>query len=243
MITIYPNGYFIPLVNENDFEIIQKLNSNSKPLIELIDSISQGDINLTSESKYFSNKNSETVLLRGKHTHKYDINFDNDEFIQNNHKSNVVLINQKTIQFVCQQITGTTDKYRLHFAITNKIKKFLFGNSVNKFNLKNESYNYFMLAVLNSKLMDWYFRKTSTNNHVNGYELEQLPIIIASEKGIAKFEKIVNSILEAKKSGNSTQHCEDEIDVMVYKLYELSYQEATIIDDELDENYFNSVAL
>lgn len=246
LISIYPNGYFIPLVNENDFEVIQKLNSNSKPLIEYIKSISQGDINLTSESKYFSNKNSETVLLRGKHTHKYSINYDNDEFIQNNHKSNVVLLNQKVIHFVCQQITGTTDKYRLHFAITSKNKKFLFGNSVNKFSLRNESYNLFILAILNSKLMDWYFRKTSTNNHVNGYEIEQLPIIIPSEKVVTKFERIVNLILIAKKSNNIADHdtslLEKEIDVMVYHLYELNYEEAKIIDNDLKEIDFYNVA-
>ena len=45
----------------------------------------------------------------------------------------------------------------------------------------------------------------------------------------------------AKKSGNVTQHWEDEIDVMVYKLYDLSYAEAKIIDDKLEEDYFNSI--
>jgi hypothetical protein len=29
---------------------------------------------------------------------------------------------------------------------------------------------------------------------------------------------------------------------MVYKLYDLSYQEAKIIDDNLDKDYFNSIA-
>ncbi len=240
LISIYPNGFFIPLVNENNFVIIQKLNSDAIPLIEYIENISQGDINLTSESKYFSNIISEVVLLRGKDTHKFEINYKTDEFIQSNHKANVVFFNQKFEYLVCQQITGTTDKFRLHFALTNKNYKFLFGNSVNKFYLKNQNYNLFILAILNSKLMDWYFRRTSTNNHVNGYEIEQLPIkIIESQQ---PFITLVDKILEGKKSGNVTQHWEDEIDIRVYHLYGLSYQEACIIEESSGKNAILSLA-
>ena len=230
LITIYPNGYFIPLVKNGEFEIVQNLNKNSKPLNQFIEAISQGDINLTVESKFFSSILTDVVLLRGKNTHKYNIDYENEEYIQNNHKSNIVLVNQKTVCFVCQQITGTTDKFRLHFAITEKSKNFIFGNSVNKFNLKNEKYNQFILAILNSKLMDWYFRKTSTNNHVNGYEIEQLPIIIGSDEVISKFEVLVEKIITKKTIGEDSNVEEKEIDAMVYALYGLGEAEIQIIE-------------
>ena len=53
------------------------------------------------------------------------------------------------------------------------------------------------------------------------------------------FINLVDKILEAKKSGKITQHWEDEIDIMVYKLYDLSYQEAKIIDNGLELNDFD----
>ena len=81
--------------------------------------------------------------------------------------------------------------------------------------------------------MDWYFRKTSTNNHVNGYEIEQLPIIISSDKTAAVFDKIVNKIIHGKKTGTETIHLEHQIDVIVYHLYDLNYQEACVIDNDL----------
>lgn len=238
LIKIYPNGYFIPLVKKYEFKILKKLNKNAEPLNKFIDVISQGDINLTVASDFFSSNLTEVVLLRGKNTHKYNIDYDNEEYIQNNHKSNIVSVNQKTVHFVCQQITGTMDKFRLHFAITAKSKKFIFGNSVNKFNLKNEKYNQFILGILNSKLMDWYFRKTSTNNHVNGYEIEQLPIMIGSDEVISKFELLVDEILSSKKAGTSTVTLEHQIDVMVYHLYGLSFEEAQMIDIQLRQEDF-----
>jgi hypothetical protein len=54
---------------------------------------------------------------------------------------------------------------------------------------------------------------------------------------------LVDKILEAKKLGKITQHWEDEIDIMVYKLYDLSYQEAKIIDNGLEEDYFEKIKL
>ena len=41
----------------------------------------------------------------------------------------------------------------------------------------NQNYSLeFLLALLNSTLLDWRFNLTSTNNNINGYELEALPI-------------------------------------------------------------------
>lgn len=34
-----------------------------------------------------------------------------------------------------------------------------------------------MKAILNSSLLNWRFKITSTNNHINNYELDELPII------------------------------------------------------------------
>jgi hypothetical protein len=42
----------------------------------------------------------------------------------------------------------------------------------------------------------------------------------------------MNKILEGKKAGQDTSHLEHQIDVMVYHLYGLSYEEACVIDKE-----------
>jgi adenine-specific DNA-methyltransferase len=53
-----------------------------------------------------------------------------------------------------------------------------------------------------------------------------------------KFNDLVNQILEGKKSGQDTSALEHQIDVMVYHIYGLSYEEACVIDKELKEEDF-----
>jgi hypothetical protein len=52
----------------------------------------------------------------------------------------------------------------------------LFGDTANKIDLRKTDQSEAVSALLNSKLIDWLFRKTSTNNHVMGYEIVQFPI-------------------------------------------------------------------
>ncbi|MFT2659796.1 hypothetical protein ACMWPU_00950 [Helicobacter pylori] len=90
--------------------------------------------------------------------------------------------------------------------------------------------------MLNSRLLDWLFRKTSTNNHVNLYELETLPIpqITKSNQPTAhKITDCAKAILEAKEKDPkaNTQKLEKEIDALVYRLYNLTDEEIKIIEN------------
>ena len=49
-----------------------------------------------------------------------------------------------------------------------------------------------------------------------------------------------NQILEGKKSGQDTSQLEHQIDVMVYHLYGLSYEEACVRDKELKEEDYRT---
>jgi len=44
------------------------------------------------------------------------------------------------------------------------------------------------------------------------------------------FINLVDQILTDKKVSKDTQHLENKIDLMVYKIYELSYKEVKIVD-------------
>jgi len=230
LIKIYPNGYFIPLVKTGEYELIKKLNKKSFLFSNIITEISQGDLNLTSEKLYFGKKITSVILYRGKNTHRYFIDNNFEEYVNNTYKKEIVAQNCEKQYIVCQQVTGTIDKYRLHFALTLKNTKFLFGNSVNKLKIKDNISELLILGILNSKLLDWYFRKTSTNNHVNGYEIEQFPISKNIEKPQQPFIKLVETIIEKKKAGQDSSKEEAEIDAMVYKLYELTDDEIKVVE-------------
>jgi Alw26I/Eco31I/Esp3I family type II restriction m6 adenine DNA methyltransferase len=229
LLAFYPNGYFIPLIKQGEFKIISKMQEKSVMLNELLNEKSQGDLNLTTESKHFSTTVSNTKLVRGKNVHRFLIDTEFKECVLNDYKSDICNKNMSNQYLVCQQVTGTIDKYRLHFALTNNNNKFLFGNSVNKFLLKNQNQNWFILGIMNSKIMNWYFRKTSTNNHVNIYEIEQLPIPNATTEQKQSINSLVEYLILLKNGSSAISNIDSNdticntfervIDACVYELY------------------------
>jgi type II restriction/modification system DNA methylase subunit YeeA len=95
----------------------------------------------------------------------------------------------------------------------------------------------YLLAILNSKLSEWYFNQISTTtgmgtNRWKKYKIEMLPIKEPTEIEELLLEKIVNQILTAKKLDPKadTTALETEIDQLVYQLYELTAEEIKIIE-------------
>ena len=114
--------------------------------------------------------------------------------------------------------------------MTEQHYKFLFGHTANKILLKDQELNLFMLGVLNSKFEDWFFRKTSTNNHVMGYELRQLPIPNADKKTIEETASIVKEIILLARAGKDYKKQSDKVNTIIYNLYGLSAQQIKIIE-------------
>ncbi|MDO8571033.1 MAG: Eco57I restriction-modification methylase domain-containing protein [Candidatus Daviesbacteria bacterium] len=104
--------------------------------------------------------------------------------------------------------------------------------------------NIFILGLLNSQLLNyWYTKKFASNNlsgnyiSFNGVYLSQLPIpkLDNVEKSLKnKIESLVDQILTLKKQNKDadTKNLESQIDQLVYKLYDLTYEEVLIVDKE-----------
>ena len=236
LLKLYPDTNYIPLISKGDSIVLNRISKNSVPLNEYIQSINQGDLNLTISSNQFSDKTTDIKLYRGRNIHKYKLLQGVEEYVNADFKNEKVRENQKHTFIVLQEVTGTTDKYRLHACLTDRSERFLFGHTANKILLKDESLNRSCMALLNSKLLDWFFRKTSTNNHVMGYEIKQLPFPIDLKNKQTQIEALVDEILKRKKSNQDTTDLEKEIDILVYKLYELTYDEVKIIDKDFGLN-------
>ncbi|MBW1616823.1 MAG: class I SAM-dependent DNA methyltransferase [Deltaproteobacteria bacterium] len=95
----------------------------------------------------------------------------------------------------------------------------------------------FLLAILNSKVSVWYFNLIGTTtgmgtNRWKKYKIEQLPIKEPTQKQQEAIEKIVNKILSIKKANPKadTTQLENQIDKLVYKLYDLTEDEIKIIE-------------
>ena len=100
-------------------------------------------------------------------------------------------------------------------------------------------------ALLNSKLLNYYFNKKMITNadvfpYIKGIHLKMLPIKNPDKQN--HIITIVNKILENKKQNLDTTELENQIDLMVYKLYELNYAEVLVVDPAfgLSEEEYNS---
>lgn len=98
----------------------------------------------------------------------------------------------------------------------------------------------FLLAILNSKVSEWYFNLIGTTtgmgtNRWKKYKIEMLPIKVPTEKQESEIEILVNSILQIKKQNpeTDTTDLEKKIDQLVYELYDLTEEEIEIIENEV----------
>ncbi|RCW31306.1 Eco57I restriction-modification methylase domain-containing protein [Marinilabilia salmonicolor] len=98
----------------------------------------------------------------------------------------------------------------------------------------------FLLAILNSKVSEWYFKLIGTTtgmgtNRWKKYKIELLPIRIPTREQEEAIEKVTNQILSLKKQDPAadTTALEAEIDRLVYELYGLTEEEIRIVEESV----------
>ncbi len=130
-----------------------------------------------------------------------------------------------------QGITGVDEKTRLKMTL---VEPGVFcGNSVNYILIEGTGLEYkFLLGLLNSTILNWYFKVFSTNSNVNGYEVDNFPIPDISQLNQKPISGLVDQILTAKQANPQadTRAWEAEIDRLVYALYGLTPAEIAIVE-------------
>ncbi|GAA6798041.1 class I SAM-dependent DNA methyltransferase [Helicobacter pylori] len=229
--------YEIPLIKSGEMEIVRKIKTDKILLRDLLEKSLQGNINTIHLKDIQDQKETNGRIYKGANCHRYFLDTqylfakDNQitqQIFEKNYYQNII---------VTQNITGTSDAYRIHANLIEvKNQEMLFLDTCNLSYCKEREHAKFLVGLLNSRLLDWLFRKTSTNNHVNLYELETLPIpkITKSNQPTAhKITDCAKAILEAKEKDPkaNTQELEKEIDALVYQLYNLTDEEIKIIEE------------
>ncbi|WRB30121.1 Eco57I restriction-modification methylase domain-containing protein [Helicobacter pylori] len=229
--------YEIPLIKVGEMEIVRKIKTDKILFRDLLEKSLQGNINTIHLKDIQDQKETNGRIYKGANCHRYFLDTqylfakDNQitqQIFEKNYYQNII---------VTQNITGTSDAYRIHANLIEvKNQEMLFLDTCNLSYCKEREHAKFLVGLLNSRLLDWLFRKTSTNNHVNLYELETLPIpqIIKSNQPTAdKIIALVDKILKSKEKDPkaNTQRSEKEIDALVYQLYHLTDEEIKIIED------------
>ncbi len=189
----------IPLTEKKDTDILIKVYKNSKPLMTY-GKCYTGEIDMTICKDAFSKNSSFKKMIRGANIDRFVLKttmsqgetlFINPIYLQKIKKIDNALYENERI--VMQGITGVNEIKRLKMTLSDHA---YCANSVNyclftevKINAK------YALALLNSKLLNYIFKLQSTNSNVNGYEVDNLPIIISTNQ-----TKYIDSLVSGKKS-------------------------------------------
>ncbi len=229
--------YEIPLIKSGEMEIVRKIKTDKILFRDLLEKSLQGNINTIHLKDIQDQKETNGRIYKGANCHRYFLDTqylfakDNQitqQIFEKNYYQNII---------VTQNITGTSDPYRIHANLIEvKNQEMLFLDTCNLSYCKEQEHAKFLVGLLNSRLLDWLFRKTSTNNHVNLYELETLPIPQITTKNQELADKITDCaerILKSKEKDPkaNTQELEKEIDALVYQLYNLTDEEIKTIED------------
>lgn len=233
----YPNNFEFPLIKKGDMNILNKLKSVKSTLKEFITDSLQGNINTIHLARIKSENSTGIYLMKGENIQRYGFvgNFMNciesDEilkFLDKNSQSNIIAM---------QGIHNIDAKFRIHCTLleSKNTNKFVFLHSTKMLFVECKEIAKYLIGLLNSRLLNWLFKKTSTNNNINIYELQSLPIPKPNSKNQKLVDEIVNSvnqILEIKKENSQTDttKIEKDIDNLIYKLYNLDANEIKIIE-------------
>jgi len=126
-------------------------------------------------------------------------------------------------RLICQQISNVDMKKRLKFIFSEKND--ILGNSCNYIvSTRSEEDLSKLQFILNSSLLNWRFKITSSNNHINNYEIDELPIVDLDSFNL--------NFLEINESENGKVICQ---------LYGLTHDEMCYVLESTNKSILESI--
>lgn len=232
-------NFTIPLTETCASNILVKVYSCSIPFGN-IGKCFTGEIDMTFCKSAFTSNPKDCKMLRGANVDRFierketsqGETFYLDRQLLGNIKKGINENLFSSPRIIMQGITGVNEKTRLKMTI---VRNTFCANSINYCVFDSLSEAEYMLALFNSKLMNYVFKLLSTNSNVNGYEVDNLPIPgVVPVEDKQRLIKLTEEILNKKTINilEDTNSLENEIDLLVYHLYGLTYDEVLIVDPE-----------
>ncbi len=105
----------------------------------------------------------------------------------------------------------------------------------------------YLVSILNSSLILWYFEQCAAKSGMgttlwSKNKVEEIPVPQIENNSRKKFDTIVDKVLNAKINYKDSSALEKQIDILVYKLYDISFNEIKSINPDFwlsEEEYDN----
>ncbi|MCL0078989.1 N-6 DNA methylase, partial [Dehalococcoidia bacterium] len=220
------DSYQIPIFKnmQKEWAILDKLSkypkfgnaNNGKP----IGIIGVGHLDETIDKQYMSEKPTGDLLIRGVHVRRYFVDLEpygtqprwvkRKAFLK--HKPKAIEILARNPKIVGREMVHRDEVKKLYFSIHSGDE--ILSNAVRFIILEDKNFDEkFILALLNSQLLDWNFRLFSQTYHVKPYEIEALPIIYLAPEQQSSLISLVSAITQKKKEYHAiSQNLEDYIE-------------------------------
>ena len=143
----------------------------------------RGELDLTANKDAITQLHTEYKLLRGRNLDFYQLrDMDNpdyvsEDFVNSTKKRSYIL----TPRIACQQIANMNKERRVTFAYVPEM--YVLGNSCNFICVDENDFGidiFTLLGLFNTEIINRYFKLTSSNNHVNNYEIDCFPVPVNS---------------------------------------------------------------
>lgn len=226
--------YCIPRIEQSTIPLVIKLRQMKKFPLKCY----EGELNMTFHKSFFNSNPNNPTILKGAAIQRYYITYrmsqgeieylDEKRFLSEN--SSEKAFHHEQERLAMQGMTGANDKIRLVMSIVPR--GVYLANSCNYIIPTKELPAKYLLGLMNSHLMNWYFRCFSTNSNVNGYEVENFPMPNDNTDIRREITELVDTILRLKANNASvdTSEQEQQIDKLVYQLYNLTPEEIAVIE-------------
>jgi hypothetical protein len=189
-------------------------------------------------------------IIRGEHVHRYSI-APTDDYVRPDFRNGPGIFKTKNIFLTVPKLITKFVSNNLQFALDTV--GYCNTNVLYNVHVHKETDIYFLLGLLNSKLLNFWFKYMYVNDdklfpHIQKNQLESIPIlsvdstkhqkelrdlIVSQAKNLLRFyreksEMILNP--RGQQIETKIDYCEDKINAAVYALYGLTAEEIAIIE-------------
>jgi DNA-cytosine methyltransferase len=234
-------GNAIFAINNQEYSMLKQL--RKFPIVKDLGFIvnSRGELDLTSNKNSIVSTNTGYPLLRGKNIKYYEIvdlkseEYVDVDFVKKSKKNQYI----KKERIICQQVVNMNKERRVTFAYVEP--NYVLGNSCNFITVGENEYGidlYSILGLFNTTIINWFFKLTSSNNHVNNYEIDCFPIPVNSAL-LTKISILVKEYLKTKD-----ESILELIEDYAYQAYEIRKPGEGIKVEETSvfaQKYYNAI--
>jgi hypothetical protein len=234
LIALMPFNIFPFTMDPDNIVVIDSIARNTQHTLDEYLTITRG-FEFGFNHPSVSHEKGKYKIIKGEHIGKYVIK-ETDWYVKPDF-SNKKVFKTKEVFLSTPKLVSKFVSNTLDFAMDEK--GYCNTNVVYNANptIGNEGYLKFLLALCNSKLINFWFFNTYANDdnlfpHIQKNQLESIPVIIPDN--VDNYDTVVDKILAAKAADPKadTGALETQIDEAVYRLYGLTEEERKVVEGE-----------